>query len=365
MSALGAAAIGAGISALGSGLSSLFGSSSNYKAVQDTNKTNLAIAQMNNEYNEKLLEKQLEYNTEMWNAENEYNTASAQRERLEDAGLNAQLIMSGDVDGNLAGSYNSINPNYATAPRLEAPQYDYSGLSGAFQQLGSAVGDAVNAAKTSAETKGINLENQYKTANALAQINYMAENTKNVRLKNDYQQLENSLKLSTFDSEVQKAQLFNKSLEVQMKQGMAQSNYIEMMSKMTGKQLQYFDQKTTAEIAKLAADTALLSAQRGYTFQETRNAMVNELKLKSETEQLNWNNYIIRETVDDVLNKTKFESLKSEMDYYDYSSNAWSNYISDRNWLFRQQNNFRRLGESWSPNLGAAARLIPSLLLFK
>ncbi len=39
----------------------------------------------------------------MWNRENEYNTASAQRARLEEAGLNPYLMMSGGSAG-VAGS---------------------------------------------------------------------------------------------------------------------------------------------------------------------------------------------------------------------------------------------------------------------
>lgn len=65
----------------------------------ETNKANLDIAQMNNQYNRENLERQIDEQWKMWNAENEYNSASAQRARLEEAGLNPYMMMSGGSAG--------------------------------------------------------------------------------------------------------------------------------------------------------------------------------------------------------------------------------------------------------------------------
>ena len=83
------------------------GSILNNKSTSDTNKTNMAIAQMNNEWSEKMMEKQNQMNIDQWNREaqftqqqtknanaftehmqhkaNEYNSASAQAQRFKDA----------------------------------------------------------------------------------------------------------------------------------------------------------------------------------------------------------------------------------------------------------------------------------------
>jgi vancomycin permeability regulator SanA len=53
-----------------------------------TNKNNMAINQMNNDFNAAEAQKVRDFQLDMWNRENEYNTASAQRQRLSDAGLN-------------------------------------------------------------------------------------------------------------------------------------------------------------------------------------------------------------------------------------------------------------------------------------
>lgn len=112
--------VSAGSALLGAG-TSIASNRKNAQSVSDTNATNMAIAQMNNEWSEKMAQKQMNYNTmmnekqfgqakelqqiqndyqtEMWNKTNEYNSASAQRQRLEDAGLNPYLMMSGGSAG--------------------------------------------------------------------------------------------------------------------------------------------------------------------------------------------------------------------------------------------------------------------------
>ena len=54
----------------------------------DANKANLQIARENNAANQQLAVKQNDWNIGQWNRENEYNAASAQKQRLIDAGMN-------------------------------------------------------------------------------------------------------------------------------------------------------------------------------------------------------------------------------------------------------------------------------------
>lgn len=91
-----------------------------------TNKTNMSINQMNNEFNAAEAEKARQFQLDMWNRENDYNTASAQRQRLEKAGLNPYLMMSGGNAG-VASSAGSTSPATA-APPLSMQKQDFSGL---------------------------------------------------------------------------------------------------------------------------------------------------------------------------------------------------------------------------------------------
>lgn len=91
-----------------------------------TNKNNMAINQMNNDFNAAEAQKARDFQLDMWNRENEYNTASAQRQRLSEAGLNPYLMMSGGNAGT-ASSAGSSSPATA-APPLSMQRQDFSGL---------------------------------------------------------------------------------------------------------------------------------------------------------------------------------------------------------------------------------------------
>ena len=75
--------------------SSAIQNSQNRQNVRETNQMNYKINQMNNQFNERMAMQQRNWQENMWNKENAYNTASAQRQRLEEAGLNPYLMMDG------------------------------------------------------------------------------------------------------------------------------------------------------------------------------------------------------------------------------------------------------------------------------
>ena len=178
-----------------------------------TNNANKQIAQMNNQFNEKMLDKQMSYNKEMyqqqlgdqWSFYNdakenqwkmyedskEYNSASAQRERLEAAGLNPYLMMSGGNAGvatsNSAPSGSAPAGQGVSIPTASPYAADYSGLA---QGVGQAI-DAYNQirlqkaqqGKISAEENNIRIEGKYKAASMIAEIANKIQNTKSQAAK--------------------------------------------------------------------------------------------------------------------------------------------------------------------------------------
>lgn len=185
----------------------------NTAATVMTNNANKQIAQMNNEFNEKMLNKQMDYNKEMyqqqlgdqWSFYNdakenqwqmyedtkEYNSASAQRERLEAAGLNPYLMMSGGNAG--VATSNPVPPGSAPSgqgvnvPTASPYSADYSGLA-------QGVGHAIDAytqlrlqkaqqGKISAEENNIRIEGKYKAASMIAEIANKMQNTKSQAAK--------------------------------------------------------------------------------------------------------------------------------------------------------------------------------------
>lgn len=101
----------------------------NAVSTNSTNRANMRINQMNNEFNAAEAEKARQFQLDMWNRANEYNSASAQRSRLEEAGLNSYLMMNGGSAGT-AQSAGSSSPASASTP-LSMQRQDFSGLSNA------------------------------------------------------------------------------------------------------------------------------------------------------------------------------------------------------------------------------------------
>lgn len=117
--------IAGGLLGLGS---SVVQNSQNRQNVRETNQMNYRINQMNNQFNERMAMQQRDFQENMWNKENAYNTASAQRQRLEEAGLNPYLMMNGGSAG-IAQSVGSGAAASSSGSAVMQPfQADYSGI---------------------------------------------------------------------------------------------------------------------------------------------------------------------------------------------------------------------------------------------
>lgn len=145
---------------LGVGSSSMQ-NAQNRQNVRETNQMNYKINQMNNQFNERMAMQQRDFQENMWNKENAYNTASAQRQRLEDAGLNPYLMM----NGGSAGSAQSVGTGAVASSsgnvQMQPFQADYSGIA---QSIGSVFQSQVQQAEVS------QLQGQKNLADAQAML---------------------------------------------------------------------------------------------------------------------------------------------------------------------------------------------------
>lgn len=146
---------GAGIGALGSIVGGLFSSSgSRYaarkqlQAVRETNAMNYQIAQENNAFNER-----------MWNAQNDYNTPQAQRERLEQAGLNPFLMLDGSSTGTAESS-----PTADTSGTQQSPDIGNTIASG-YNAMGSSISSAASQIANMVYQNDLQQANVAKTRN--------------------------------------------------------------------------------------------------------------------------------------------------------------------------------------------------------
>lgn len=108
--------------------SSVIQNSQNRQNVRETNQMNYKINQMNNQFNERMAIQQRNWQENMWNKENAYNTASAQRQRLEEAGLNPYLMMNGGSSGIAQSAGTGASASSAGSAVMQPFQADYSGI---------------------------------------------------------------------------------------------------------------------------------------------------------------------------------------------------------------------------------------------
>lgn len=312
----GAAVLGAaGIGAAGGIGSSIAGNVANRKSVADTNATNMQIAQMNNEWSEKMMEKQMayndemfnkqanfqremnqttygqstqlqknqfDYNTEMWNKTNEYNSAENQRKRLEQAGLNPYLMMSGGSAGTAsavngtgasAGSSGSPSAGGVGLPSpsqisAQAPQYDFSAVGSSIMagldmynklKLGKEQADNLNFDK---QIK--NIELQFKSRQIMQDLANKIAEEKNLQAK--------TKSLDTL-REFERANLVaNTNNTIQQTQNLKETmKSVVLQNAMDYLTLQNMPKDIALRQANTAASTAFMVAQKAMTEQQAIN----------------------------------------------------------------------------------------------
>lgn len=275
-------------SAIGAG-SSLIGGAASTAAQNAANKE---IAQMNNAFNEKMFDKQVAYNkemyqqqlgdqwkfyndskqnawdlvenhqqfqTDMWNKNNEYNSASAQRERLEAAGLNPYLMM----NGGSAGTAQAMSGSAGAAPSGAAPSAqgvtpptatpysaDYSGITAGLGRAIDVLSSMPDRKVKEAQADNLRIEGKYIAGKAMAQILQMKTEakTKEARLALDklIADFDNNLKVSNMAVN-----------EQNIAESKARTQLAVTENLMRQKQLEWLPMHQKIELAQAAADIAL------------------------------------------------------------------------------------------------------------
>lgn len=289
-------------SAIGAGTSLIGGTSTT--AMQ--NKANKEIAQMNNAFNEKMFDKQIAYNkemyqtqlgdqwkfyddqkanawklyednkayqTEMWNKTNEYNDPSAQRARLEAAGLNPYMMMSGGS----AGVAGSVSGTQGSAPSAGAPgaqgvqpptatpySADYSGI---MQGLGHAIDTIMTGSQRNiqnAQADNLRIEGKYIASKAIAEL-YKTYN----EAKNDDERVAIQRVLSSIQKDLSASQVAVNNENVRQIQ--AQTRIAVTENLLREQELKFLPQAQKLQLAQGAADIALKYAQKNLTEKQARH----------------------------------------------------------------------------------------------
>ena len=249
-----------------------------------SNKGQANAAQMSNEFTEKMFDKQVAYNKEMYqqqlgdqwkfyndakqnawdmfDATNEYNSASAQRDRLEAAGLNPYLMMNGGSAGTAtatSGPTGSSPASQGVSPGAATPySVDYSGIA---QGLGLAMDQILKEPDRNvkrAEADNLRIEGKYKAAKMMAEI---------VQMRTEAKTKEGRLALDkliySIDKDLKTSQMSVNSENIANMQ--AQRKLINTQTLFAEKQLSWMDAQNKMDLAQKTADIQLKYAQGALT----------------------------------------------------------------------------------------------------
>lgn len=257
------------ISGAGSLLGGLFGSGGSVKAAKyqlqaarETNQMNYQIAQENNAFNQR-----------MWEKQNAYNSPVEQRRRLEQAGLNPNLMMNGGSAGTAETA-----PTADTSGVQQVPDVGSTIASG-YQQFGSSISNAAS------QIAGMVYNNGLQQAN----VNKAQAEAQSASQDARYKELQNQFAASQFLADLREKQyrgLIAKSDYEYLRDSMQDRlDSVKFQNTLTGSQSSYYNQMAglvdvQRKIAQVNLDWLPREKQAGLaaTLQNVRT-MVSQMHL--------------------------------------------------------------------------------------
>jgi len=267
-----------------------------------TNKTNMAINQMNNDFNAAEAQKARDFQLDMWNRENSYNTASAQRQRLSEAGLNPYLMMSGGNAG-IASSAGSTSPATA-APPLSMQRQDFSGLT---NSLSTALQIANQTKETTARVQ--NLQGQKSLFDA--QASQTLSNIDWFKLGPVYKKWSRETGLMRFGLQLQtdKQQLRNMQWSNNLVKAQRVGQLLDNQSKRVVNK--YLDEGQQLQLNLLASSYYDQMASGHLKYQQAVTELSKRLMYDAQASGYRINNNIARSTSEKYIQALNAENLAS------------------------------------------------------
>lgn len=292
--------------------------------------SNRNLMNTSNAFNERMMERQMQYNTEMYERQLQdqlqYTDPGFIKSRLQGAGLNASLMMSG---GSSIGSVgNTPQAQGINPPRATAIPTDYSGLA---QGLGSAI-DKINAVKStdaqvrnmSASTDNLRVEGQFIAAKAIASLAQTYAQTRNENVKASINEI-----IKGFTAQQQQADLNYKNELVNNAKMQYQLMNVEYA--MQSQNLAFLPVQQRLQAASASTDISLKLAQRSLTRKQAEHEVQKMAETIARTETQTQQTELTRRNAQAVglgnqFNQATFgnrvETVKAEMWRMINNSNA-------------------------------------------
>lgn len=279
----------------------------NLVSTNKTNKTNMAINRMNNDFNAREAQLARDFQLDMWNKTNEYNSASAQRSRLEEAGLNPYLMMNGGSAGTAQSS--GITSPASAAPPLAMQRQDFSGLS---NTLSSALQIANQTKETNANVQ--TLQSQKSLYDA--QANSILSNVDWWKLGPDYKKWSQmtglaraGLQLQTDRQNLRNMEWSGKLVQVQHLGILLDNNSKKVLNK-------YLDEGQRLQLDLMASQYYDAMASGHLKYQQAKSEITKRILMQAEANGYKINNRIAEETADSYIDALNAEYAAS----YDINS---------------------------------------------
>lgn len=279
----------------------------NLVSTNKTNKNNMAINQMNNDFNAAEAEKARQFQLDMWNRTNEYNSASAQRSRLEEAGLNPYLMMNGGSAGT-AQSSGSTSPASA-APPLAMQRQDFSGLS---NTLSSALQIANQTKETNANVQ--TLQSQKSLYDA--QANSILSNVDWWKLGPEYKKWSQMTGLARIGLQFQTDRQNLRNME--WSGNLVQAQHLGVLLDNKSKEVlnKYLDQGQRLQLDLMASQYYDSMASGHLKYQQAKSEITKRILMNAEANGYKINNKIAEDTSEAYINALNAEYAAS----YDINS---------------------------------------------
>lgn len=304
--------------------------------MSSTNETNKRIARETNNMNYQIFKEQQKYNWDVMKYQNEYNSAAEQRKRLEAAGLNPALMMSGGSAGSASSSL-GVSP-----PQMQQPQQfnNADTINNSVSNLTDSIASAADNLRTIQEAKGFQIENQYKGQKMQAEFNNMVadtqkkiqesktekEKSRNINLLNAAQQFENEHQQETWFNAQNLTNAQKDLFVAQASKTIAEEALIDINKQLSDKELANYDKRFLAEMAQFGSATALNFALSNKAQKEAELATANKIKAMAEAKGVYITNSVAQRMANPTVSKAYAEAQR-----------AWNNTGSDSHLQYEQK----------------------------
>lgn len=271
--------------------STILGSLGGIFAGSKSNATNLKINSQQLAYDREKTAQLLGFQQLMWNKENQYNSPLAQRQRLEDAGINPYFAL-GQISPGMASSSQAVS---GSSPQLHGVQpVDYGslgrGLNDVAQQFMNFQNQQANIRKVNAEAASEETRNKYtalreifeltklkrESSYLFGQDKYLGEQLNQLKEQHEWNNVRSQSEAmqavhmsNLVDKQVQQVQLQNTLLQLDINMQPYKVGLLSMQI-----------QEASAHISELRSSAAVNNAVKNQT-----NQIINGLKLDNDSKR--------------------------------------------------------------------------------